>query len=123
MSFFQTEAVEDVCQVMEVEDANSMFFEVSDESQYPQDYQKRKEENNRFNFETSFIPMTQKYQEVMKNYRDSIYSQDLGITKDLLLGEYSEQLSKTLLQELMQSVQTMITNQANELHEFMSGKD
>jgi hypothetical protein len=51
--------MDDNLYVDEVDDQSFMGFEVTDESEYPQGYEKPKEGNHRFNFETHFVPVLQ----------------------------------------------------------------
>lgn len=78
--------MDDNLYVNEVDDQSFMGFEVTDESEYPQGYEKPKEGNHRFNFETHFVPVLQDNPQ-FKNYREAIYSHDLGISNLLLFKE------------------------------------
>lgn len=81
---------------MEVDDQQWMGFEVTDESEYPQGYEKPKEGNHRFNFETNFLPALQDNPQY-KTFREAIYSQDLGISKLLLFKEDSQEFADGFL--------------------------
>ena len=83
--------MQDHLYVEEVDDLQSMGFEVTDESEYPQGYEKPKEGNHRFNFETNFLPVLQDNSQ-FKTYREAVYSKDLDITKLLLFKEDAKEV-------------------------------